>query len=120
MYFLRLFYKNYIVYYNVYCDYFGVFVEKHVNTKFCLDWLLFGELHAHLISYYYTLHSHSTLLYREATPPKDPLPTKIKESMRAGAVGRSKPRESVRECHFSPLRGAVSPNGESSSPSLQF
>ena len=31
-----LFYKNYIVYHN----YFGVFIEKHVYTKFHLDWLI--------------------------------------------------------------------------------
>ena len=31
---LLLVYKNYIVYYNVYCDYFGAFIEKHVYTKF--------------------------------------------------------------------------------------
>ena len=36
-----LFYMNYIVYYNVYRDYFGVFIKNHVYTKFCLDWLLF-------------------------------------------------------------------------------
>ena len=30
-----LFYKNYIVYYNVYLDYIGVFIEMHVY-----DWLL--------------------------------------------------------------------------------
>ena len=44
MYSLRLFivffYKNYIVYYNVYCYYCGVFIEKHVYTKFRLDWIL--------------------------------------------------------------------------------
>ena len=44
MYCLRLFivffYKNYIVYYNVYCYYCGVFIEKHVYTKFRLDWIL--------------------------------------------------------------------------------
>ena len=34
MYCLRVFYKNYIVYYNVYC---GVFIEKHVYTKFRRD-----------------------------------------------------------------------------------
>ena len=37
MYCLKLFYKNYI---NVYCYYCGVFTEKYVYTKFCLDWLL--------------------------------------------------------------------------------
>ena len=37
---LLLFYKNYIVYYNVYCYYCGVFIEKHVYAKFHLDWLL--------------------------------------------------------------------------------
>ena len=36
---LRLFYKNYIVYYNV-VDYCGVFIEKYVYTKFRLDCLL--------------------------------------------------------------------------------
>ena len=40
VYCLRLFYKNYIVYYNVYC---GVFIEKYVHTKFRLDWLLLCE-----------------------------------------------------------------------------
>ena len=35
-----LFYKKYIVYYNVYCYYCGVFIEKYVYTKFRLDWLL--------------------------------------------------------------------------------
>ena len=38
---LMLFYKNYIVYYNVYCYYCGVFIEKYVHTKFHLDWLLY-------------------------------------------------------------------------------
>ena len=37
---LLLFYKNYIVYYNVYCYYCGVFIETYVYTKFRLDWLL--------------------------------------------------------------------------------
>ena len=37
---LLLFYKNYIVYYNVYCYYCGVFIEKYVCTKLRLDWLL--------------------------------------------------------------------------------
>ena len=42
MYCLRLFivYKNYNVYYNVYCYYCGVFIEKHTHTKFNLHWLL--------------------------------------------------------------------------------
>ena len=35
-----LFNKNYIIYYNVYCFYCGVFVEKYAYTKFRLDWLL--------------------------------------------------------------------------------
>ena len=35
-----MFNKNYIVYYNVYCFYCGVFIEKYVYTKFRLDWLL--------------------------------------------------------------------------------
>ena len=35
--FFLIFYKNYIVYYNVYHD---VFIGKHVYTKFHLDWLL--------------------------------------------------------------------------------
>ena len=37
---LLLFYKNYIVYYNVYCYYCGVFIETYVYAKFRLDWLL--------------------------------------------------------------------------------
>ena len=36
MYCLRVFYKSYIVYYNVYHNYFGVFIQKHVFTKFRL------------------------------------------------------------------------------------
>ena len=40
MYCLRLFYKNYIVYYNVYFYFCGVFQYKNVYTKFHLDWLL--------------------------------------------------------------------------------
>ena len=45
MYCLRLFYKNYIVYYNVYHYYCGVFIEKYVCTKFgyCVS-----ELHGHI------------------------------------------------------------------------
>ena len=39
MYCLRIF-KNYIVYYNVYSYYCGVFIENYVYTKFHLDWLL--------------------------------------------------------------------------------
>ena len=35
-----LFYKNYIVYYNVYCYDCGMFIEKYVYTKVRLDWLL--------------------------------------------------------------------------------
>ena len=35
------FYKNYIVYYTVYCYYCGVFIEKHVYTKFRLGWILY-------------------------------------------------------------------------------
>ena len=31
---LLLFYKNYIVYYNVYSYYCGVFIENYVYTKF--------------------------------------------------------------------------------------
>ena len=43
-----MFYKNYIVYYNVYCYYCGVFIEKYVCTKFHLNWLLcHGHLCAH-------------------------------------------------------------------------
>ena len=34
--------------YNVCCDYFGVLIEKHVYTKFCLNWYCVSELHAHL------------------------------------------------------------------------
>ena len=33
-----LFYKNYIVYYNVYSDYLGIFIEKYMKTKFHHDW----------------------------------------------------------------------------------
>ena len=35
-----LLYKNYIVYYNVYGHYFGVFIEKYVCTKFHRNGLL--------------------------------------------------------------------------------
>ena len=38
--YLLLFYNNYIVDYNVYCYYCGVFTEKYAYTKFRLDWLL--------------------------------------------------------------------------------
>ena len=37
---LLLLYKNYIVYYNVYGHYCGVFIEKYVCTKFHRNWLL--------------------------------------------------------------------------------
>ena len=40
-----LFYKNYIVYYNVYCYYCGVFI---VYTKFRIDW---SELHGPIVMY---------------------------------------------------------------------
>ena len=43
-----MFYKNYIVYYNVYS---GVFTEKYVYTKFCLDWLLCEWLLGHICPY---------------------------------------------------------------------
>ena len=36
-----LFYMKYIVYYNVYFYYCGVFTEKYVYTEFRLDWLLY-------------------------------------------------------------------------------
>ena len=46
-----LFYKNYIIYYNVYFYYCGVFIEKYVCTKFHRNcFVLIGccvsELHA--------------------------------------------------------------------------
>ena len=36
-----------------YCDYFGVFIEKHVYTEFLRDWFLCQRLiiHAHLYPY---------------------------------------------------------------------
>ena len=43
MYCLRLFnvvLQELHVYYIVYCNYCGVFIEKYVQTKFHLDWLL--------------------------------------------------------------------------------
>ena len=44
-----LFYKNYIVYYNVHC-YCGVFIEKYVCTKFHLDCRV-SELHVPSVMY---------------------------------------------------------------------
>ena len=44
-------YKNYIAYYNVYCCYCGVFIEKYVCTKFhgyCVS-----ESHCHIMSLSY-------------------------------------------------------------------
>ena len=42
-----LFYKNYIIYHNIYCYYCGVFNEKYVCTKFHRNW--WGcELHGHI------------------------------------------------------------------------
>ena len=43
-----LFYWNYIIYYNVYCYYCGVFIEKYVCTKFHYCG---SELHGHLCPY---------------------------------------------------------------------
>ena len=43
-----LFYKEYIVYYNVYHDYSGAFIEIPVYTKFGLS---VSELHAHPCPY---------------------------------------------------------------------
>ena len=43
---LLLFYKNYIVYYSVYCCYCGVFIEKYVHTEFIGSCV--SELHGHL------------------------------------------------------------------------
>ena len=43
-----MFYKNDIVYYNVYSYYCGSFIEKHVYTKFRLDWCCVSELHAYI------------------------------------------------------------------------
>ena len=37
---LLLFYKNYIVYYNAYCCYCGVFIETYLHAEFHVDWLL--------------------------------------------------------------------------------
>ena len=37
---IYLFLQELHVYNNVYCYYCGVFIEKHVYTKFRLDWLL--------------------------------------------------------------------------------
>ena len=56
MYCLRVFIvvlqdKNYIVYYNDYCNYFGVFIEKHVYTKFDLIGGCVSELHVHVCPY---------------------------------------------------------------------
>ena len=42
---------NYIIYHNVYHDYFGVFIEKHLYIKFHLDCCV-SELYAHLCSYH--------------------------------------------------------------------
>ena len=47
IYYLRLFINNYIVYYDVYCYYCGVFIEKYVYAKFrCVS-----EIHSHLCPY---------------------------------------------------------------------
>ena len=45
MYSLRLFITNYILYYNVYRDYFSLFIEKHV---FVLTSSCVSVLHGHL------------------------------------------------------------------------
>ena len=37
---LCFFYKNYIVYYSVYCYYCGAFIKNHVYTKFRLGWIV--------------------------------------------------------------------------------
>ena len=46
-----MFYKNYIVYYNVYCYYCDLFIETYVYTKFRLDWLFVSDLRGHLCPY---------------------------------------------------------------------
>ena len=46
-----LFYKNYIIYYNVYCYYCGVFIEKYVHTEFHLIGCCVSELYGHLCPY---------------------------------------------------------------------
>ena len=51
MYCLRLFIKNYIVYYNVYCYYCGVFTEKYVYTSFVLIGCCVSELHGRICPY---------------------------------------------------------------------
>ena len=48
---LLLFYKNYIVYYNVYCYYCGVFIETYVYPSFALIGCCMSELHGHLCPY---------------------------------------------------------------------
>ena len=42
---LLLFYKDYIVYYKLYLDIYGLFIEKHMYTKFHLDLLLYQCAH---------------------------------------------------------------------------
>ena len=37
---LRVFIVVLLVYYNIYHDYFGMFIEMHVETKFNFDWPL--------------------------------------------------------------------------------
>ena len=62
-----------------------------------------------------TTSFHSTIVVstRMATLKPLPLPTKIKEIMRAGAIGRYELRESGQECHFSLFWGGpISPNRE--------
>ena len=39
-----LFYKNHIIYYNIYCYYCGVLIEKYVCTKFHSNWLLYERV----------------------------------------------------------------------------
>ena len=46
-----LFYKNYIVYYNVHCYYCSVFVKKYVYTKFRLDWLFVSAIYVPIVMY---------------------------------------------------------------------
>ena len=58
---LRLFIENYIVYYNVYCYYCGVFIEKYVYTKFRLKWLL-----CEWVTWPFTLYMSLSYVWPEA------------------------------------------------------
>ena len=61
---LLLFYKNYIVYYNVYCYYCDVLIEKYVHTTFRLDLVSYMRSYVPIVMYCLSLFFTNYIVYQ--------------------------------------------------------